>query len=194
MLCPWNGGASNLRRARCSLPSSAKTEPGPKIRLRLGWTLIRSSVLARNTCRASAGSETTTLRPKNGTLMTKTEPCRFAALRRNRRRKPAKRTIWTGFGRRTAGGWRARTRRGFGVDGRYVGHVVSSASGVSRRCTTMLAAVLRRVRHAPGVHLLAGRGGACRWRSAAIPFAVRRPSRRWRTPRRRSGGCRRRTE
>ena len=31
------------------IPSSANTEPGPKIRLRLGWTLIRSSVLAMNT-------------------------------------------------------------------------------------------------------------------------------------------------
>src|SRR6476661_4476709 len=104
MLWPWNGGASSLRRARCSLPSSAKTEPGPKILLRFGFTLIRSSVLARNTCRASAGSEMTTLRPKNGTLIANTEPYRFPAYRKNRRRNPAIRTIWTGLGRRTAGG------------------------------------------------------------------------------------------
>ena len=104
MLWPWNGGASSLRRARCSLPSSANTEPGPKIRLRFGCTLIRSSVLARNTCRANAGSETTTLRPKNGTLMANTGPKRFTAYCKNERRNPDMRTIWIGLGRRTAGG------------------------------------------------------------------------------------------
>src|SRR6476660_5142660 len=104
MLWPWNGGASSLRRARCSLPSSAKTDPGPKIRLRFGCTLIRSSVLARNTCRTNAGPATTTLRPKNGTLMANTGPKRFTAYRKNERRNPAIRTIWTGIGRRTAGG------------------------------------------------------------------------------------------
>ena len=104
MLWPWNGGASSLRRARCSLPSSAKTDPGPKIRLRFGCTFIRSSVLARNTCRANAGSETTTLRPKNGTLMANTGPKRFTAYCKNERRNPDMRTIWIGLGRRTAGG------------------------------------------------------------------------------------------
>ena len=36
MLWPWNGGASSLRRLRCSAPSSANTEPGPKIRTEVG--------------------------------------------------------------------------------------------------------------------------------------------------------------
>src|SRR6478672_12894615 len=121
MLWPWNGGASSLRRARCSLPSSAKTDPGPKIRLRFGCTLISSSVLARNTCRTNAGSETTTLRPKNGTLMANTGPKRFTAYRKNERRNPAMRTIWTGLGRRTAGG----------ILSRVVGAFVSADTAVS---------------------------------------------------------------
>src|ERR1044072_4895775 len=104
MLWPWNGGASSLRRLRWSAPSSANTEPGPKILLRLGFTLGRSSVLARNTCRSSAGSETTTLRPKNGTLISKTAPKRLTPFRMAHRRKPANRTPRTGRGRRTAGG------------------------------------------------------------------------------------------
>src|SRR6476619_3689159 len=105
MLWPWNGGASSLRRARCSLPSSAKTDPGPKIRLRFGCTLISSSVLARNTCRTNAGSETTTLRPKNGTLMANTGPKRFTAYRKNERRKPdSSSRPWTRFGKRMIGG------------------------------------------------------------------------------------------
>src|ERR1700722_7201009 len=104
MLWPRNGGASSLRRLRWSTPSSANTDPRPKILLRLGRTLIRSSVLARNTCLNKVGSATTTLRPKKGTLMAKTDPWRLAAFRKNRRRNPAGRTPCTGLGRRTTGG------------------------------------------------------------------------------------------
>ena len=96
-------------------PSSAKTEPGPKILLRLGLTLIRSSVLAMNTCRISAGSETTTVRPKNGTLSgehaavaLRTRCCNI------QRRKPAKADALDRLRQRAA---RADVLPGWSVEG-----------------------------------------------------------------------------
>src|SRR5215216_222038 len=86
------------------MPSTANTEPGPKMRLRFGWTFIKSSVLARNTCRTNAGSDITTVRPKNGTLIVNTGPYRAIAFRIIQRRNPAKATPWMALGNGTAGG------------------------------------------------------------------------------------------
>ena len=61
-------------------------------------------MLAVNTERTSAGSETITVRPKNGTLIANTEPNRSEALRRVLRRKAAKAMPWSAFGSRNAGG------------------------------------------------------------------------------------------
>ena len=74
MLLPWKGGVSNLRRLRWSAPSSAKTEPAPSIRLRLGWMLPTSSVLAVNSCLASCGSATITVWPNTGMFIVNTLP------------------------------------------------------------------------------------------------------------------------
>src|SRR6516225_5390323 len=104
MLLPWNGGASSRRRWRWASRSSAKTEPEPSRRLRLGWMLPSSSGLVVNICLASCGSQTTTIRPYIGRLSMKTSPWRRASRLIIRRRDVAKPMAWNNFGNRVAGG------------------------------------------------------------------------------------------
>ena len=62
-------------------PSSPNIDPGPNQLLRFGCTLISWSALAVHTDLTRAGSETTTDRPKNGTLISKMCPCRLIQFR-----------------------------------------------------------------------------------------------------------------
>ena len=119
------------RDADCS--SSPNTDPGPNQLPRFGCTLTSCSVLAVHTDLTRAGSETTTDRPKNGTLISKMWPCRLIQFRIAVRRKKANPTPCTSLGKRTGGGFNL-----FGVD---VSHGLAMAgwvireSSLARGCT-----------------------------------------------------------
>ena len=70
----------------------------------VGCTFISCSALAVHTNLTRAGSETTTDRPKIGTLISKMRPCRLIQFRIALRRKAANPTPCTSLGARTGGG------------------------------------------------------------------------------------------
>src|ERR1700738_1237916 len=84
--------------------------------------LIRSSVLAVNTCLTSAGSPTMTVRPKTGMLIVNPCPERRAASRSTPTRAAAKPTPWITFGRGTTGGSFAATSTADGLDKLLIDH------------------------------------------------------------------------
>ena len=87
-------------------------------------TLFNCSLLAVHTDLTRVGSETTTDRPKIGTLISYTWPCRLIQFRIASRRKKANPTPCTSLGRRTGGGLNL-----FGVD---VAHGSTMAESVMR--------------------------------------------------------------
>src|SRR5262249_27470779 len=95
----------------------------PNQLLRFGCMLISCSALAVHTDLTRAGSETTTDRPKNGTLISKMRPCRLIQLRIASRPKKANPTPCTSLSERTGGGVQL-----FGLD---VSHGSASAATTS---------------------------------------------------------------